>query len=245
MDWNVRVTGEVTLIRVRKLRGERFSMENRPSHGLAFVSSGRYRYTRQGKSRVSDGLWCIFLPRGTSYGLECLEEDLSLVVNFQGEGFPGELTLLRVGNREELFREAGRIAAASDELERLSLLYGILSRLSRWERETALPSALAPALALAESALSDPALNRERLAEAAHMSPAWLCRLFIREKGLPPMTYLRGLRMARGKELLLSGAKVEAAAEACGYSSAASFCTAFRKQEGTTPGEFLRDKGRI
>ena len=57
------------------------------------------------------------------------------------------------------------------------------------------------------------------------------------------MMYLRLLHIARAKELLLSGETVESVAAACGYSCAASFCTAFRQQEAGTPGDFMRDKG--
>ncbi|MGI6315671.1 MAG: hypothetical protein ACOX17_03210 [Christensenellales bacterium] len=57
MDWDrLLVIGEVEAIRMRKLRGERFRMENRSCHGLAFVTSDRYRYARGEKSWISESL---------------------------------------------------------------------------------------------------------------------------------------------------------------------------------------------
>ncbi|MDR6759440.1 AraC-like DNA-binding protein [Mycoplana sp. BE70] len=79
------------------------------------------------------------------------------------------------------------------------------------------------------------------LAREAGMSRSSFFERFIRTVGTSPMEYLLGWRIAVAKSLLRSGAiSLEEVAGRIGYGSASTFCTAFTRQEGQSPGRFMR-----
>jgi AraC-like DNA-binding protein len=79
------------------------------------------------------------------------------------------------------------------------------------------------------------------LARATHTSPFHLSRLFRRHLGLPPIAYLRQLRLERAAQLL--GEDASSVTEVCyaaGFGSLSHFVTAFRGAYGVTPGAYRR-----
>ena len=58
-----------------------------------------------------------------------------------------------------------------------------------------------------------------QMAEVAHVSPRHLTRLFMTHAGIPPLQYLRGLRLAAAEAALRSGGNVTQAAAQAGFSS--------------------------
>jgi AraC-like DNA-binding protein len=90
---------------------------------------------------------------------------------------------------------------------------------------------------------------RERLADSitlddvagyAGLDKFHLCRAFRTQVGLPPHTYLTHLRMARAKELLLSGVRATDLAPLVGYCDQAQLTRTFRRHVGTTPARWAR-----
>ena len=62
-------------------------------------------------------------------------------------------------------------------------------------------------------------------------------RIFQRGTGISPSDYLLEIRLQRARtHLLADEARIEEVAEACGFSSAAYFCRAFKKRHGQSPG---------
>ncbi len=58
---------------------------------------------------------------------------------------------------------------------------------------------------------------------------------------MTPLEYCRGIRIARARELLISGdTPQKAVAESLGYKDVASFARVFRKTTGTTPGNYRK-----
>lgn len=93
------------------------------------------------------------------------------------------------------------------------------------------------AIAQMERALDDPPEIRA-LAARLGLSPDRLERLFRRETGQSPRSYLRHLRLRHAADLLLhSSAQIDAVGIACGFLSASSFSRAFRAEFGCTPRE--------
>lgn len=77
-----------------------------------------------------------------------------------------------------------------------------------------------------------------------HISKYHLCHLFKKVTGVSIMDYLLKTRIAAAKELLLSGdMSVGAIAAACGFSSTAYFCQAFKRHTGRSAQQF-RKEGR-
>lgn len=105
--------------------------------------------------------------------------------------------------------------------------------------------------------LSDPKISRaiacihnepaghwslQRLAAVTGMSRSLFAARFTQCIGQSPRQYLSAWRMHLAREALLDGRQsVSALAELLGYQSESAFRTAFRKYEGKSPREYLRD----
>jgi AraC-like DNA-binding protein len=79
------------------------------------------------------------------------------------------------------------------------------------------------------------------LAGIAAMSRSAFFDRFVRMVGSRPMEYLLTWRMAVAKTLLRTGGlSLDEVAHRVGYGSASTFSTAFSRQEGVPPGQFMR-----
>lgn len=76
------------------------------------------------------------------------------------------------------------------------------------------------------------------LASACGMDEWSLCRLCVREAGLPPHALLTHLRLLKARELLSGGASVADAAVACGFFDQSHLHRHFLRQVGMTPGQY-------
>jgi AraC-like DNA-binding protein len=83
----------------------------------------------------------------------------------------------------------------------------------------------------------------DALAAQAATSRSVLAERFVHFMGLPPMQYLRELRMQLASRLLTEdGAKVASVAAAVGFESEAAFSRAFKKCVGLSPDEWRRQR---
>lgn len=81
------------------------------------------------------------------------------------------------------------------------------------------------------------------LAELAGLSQFHLCRAFKQATGLPPHRYQIKLRVERAKELLeASSLPISEIALAVGYDDQGQLARLFRKEVGTTPSQYRRDR---
>jgi transcriptional regulator GlxA family with amidase domain len=79
------------------------------------------------------------------------------------------------------------------------------------------------------------------MAAQAKLEVRTFVRRFAAATGLTPIEYCRSVRMARAREMLeFSTRSVNQIAWAIGYADAAAFARVFRKEVGTTPGDFRR-----
>lgn len=76
------------------------------------------------------------------------------------------------------------------------------------------------------------------LAKLCGLSVRQLARAFRESQGIPIGAYIATYRIARAKELLASGANLKTVSHQLGFASPSSFCQAFRKSTGWTPGAF-------
>ncbi|MEW1862437.1 AraC family transcriptional regulator [Streptomyces sp. NPDC088194] len=77
-----------------------------------------------------------------------------------------------------------------------------------------------------------------------HAHPTHLIRSFSRTYGLPPHTYLTGLRIDRARRLLLAGERPVAVASAVGFYDQAHLNRHFKRHLGVTPVAYARRNGR-
>lgn len=82
-------------------------------------------------------------------------------------------------------------------------------------------------------------LSLKDLSEKACLSPFYFTRVFTKETGMTPYQYLIFTRISAAKFLLKSTAfSIKEIGFQCGFTNVSSFCSAFKKWEGQTPGDY-------
>lgn len=81
-------------------------------------------------------------------------------------------------------------------------------------------------------------IELEKIASTAFMSRFHYTRIFKSVYGLSPRQYLKDLRISKGKELLKKGVNVSQVCFEVGYDSLPTFCNAFKKATGHSPGQY-------
>ncbi|WP_336784628.1 helix-turn-helix domain-containing protein [Paenibacillus sp. MMO-177] len=85
----------------------------------------------------------------------------------------------------------------------------------------------------------DNELSREQIAEHVHLNPAYLSRLFKKEKGISLSDFIVKVRMEKAKQLLQEPEiKISNAASSVGYTHFSHFAKMFKKVIGQTPQEY-------
>ncbi len=81
-------------------------------------------------------------------------------------------------------------------------------------------------------------LTLEILAKDLFVSPAYLCKVFRKQTGVPVMHFVNERRIRKAKQLILDGAPLKEVYLSCGYENYVTFFRVFIKQTGQTPSEF-------
>lgn len=80
------------------------------------------------------------------------------------------------------------------------------------------------------------------LSEEFHLNSQYISQLFKNEIGVNFLTYLTNIRMEHAKKLLLSTSlSIAEVSEQSGYGDYRVFTKVFKKSEGITPSQYLRD----
>lgn len=82
-------------------------------------------------------------------------------------------------------------------------------------------------------------LSLEDMARAANLSPSYLSHLFKAETGLPPLQYLKSLRLSKAKELMeTTFLNVKEVMHRVGIKDKCHFARDFKKAYGMAPTQF-------
>jgi AraC-like DNA-binding protein len=101
--------------------------------------------------------------------------------------------------------------------------------------------AIGRALALLHGRIAHPWTTDELAAEAA-LSRSAFAERFTQQLGMPPMTYLTTWRMqAAAQQLRATPKSIAQIASEVGYESEATFTRAFKREMGSTPGQYRRN----
>jgi AraC-like DNA-binding protein len=85
-------------------------------------------------------------------------------------------------------------------------------------------------------------LTLSTLADVVSLSPYYFARAFEREVGLPPHTYLEGVRIRKAREFLDRGETLVSAALLVGYSDQSHLTRRFKRFLGFTPGKYAKTR---
>lgn len=261
-------------VRVHVAPGQSVELRPAGGHAmltLAFEGSGLFRkFAAEPSVIVAPGDLLVF-PTGTALifeggaeGMDLISAEFGFDTHLDPQLVLGFRDVLRISRESDpgasmvislLCRETSSGGPGSElaveEMFRLLVLMMVRSGISR-ERESGCAGLL--------NALSDPSILRaieaiharpadswtvESLAAIAGMSRAAFAQRFAHTVGLSPISYLTKWRVSLAAELLRSGTETtEAVAEQSGYSSAAAFSTAFRRETSQSPSEF-RVKSKV
>ena len=93
--------------------------------------------------------------------------------------------------------------------------------------------------------LSDPEMNREKIASAVHISQDYLSYFFHKETGTQLTSYIAEMRIRRARQLLLStDMTLEEIGEETGFSNSSYFHRQFKKITGLTPSAYRKQYGK-
>ena len=84
-------------------------------------------------------------------------------------------------------------------------------------------------------------VSLSELAAVVSLSPFYLARSFGGDVGVPPHTYLEGVRVRKAREFLDRGRDLVSTALAVGYSDQSHFTRRFKRFLGITPGQYIRE----
>ncbi len=257
---------EVSLVhRNRFVEGFHFNdyWGGRRMDGLVFCVSGRGFFDFDGDRLTLEAGQLLFLPSGSAYSVGCEEREpfVHYTVNFRLADYEpreGAVADILSGTRRFVCadREDGRIEAC---MERLLSTWQTKRNGYRVAAKAAVYELLATYFSGAGRALRDgegygklraakQVMDEDFAHDHSVSELAGLCglsethfrRLWRRVFGVTPVAYLRARRIARAKDLLLSGLySVSEAAHEVGFEDANYFSRVFRREMSITPGEFI------
>jgi AraC-like DNA-binding protein len=198
-------------------------------------------FGNRGTPRKHWGFWCVSLDTRT-----CPDGALGLAPLL-------EVAPLRHPARVlAQFEEVGRVYKHGAETRGYRLKAEVLRLLAELYENCGYVStppvssaACQAALDLMDEQQGDPDLNLPRLARAASLSVAQLCRVFQRDLGASPMKHLTRLRLERARDLLRKTTmNVGEVARAVGFNDPLHFSRAFRRHAGVPPSALRRGSVR-
>ena len=82
-------------------------------------------------------------------------------------------------------------------------------------------------------------IGLDEISDCLDLHPVYFDRVFSKSVGIPPITYLKDLRLNKAKLLLVTtNLKVAKIAQMCGFSTSSYFIVQFKKKYGSTPSEY-------
>jgi len=233
----------ISSIKVYNPKGGCLKIKKRETSVLIIVLSGKIRFTQNGNSTIASPKSPIYIPKGASYLNECLEDAESLLLNFEECRQSDAIAPLAYIEPQKAIRIFERVLilhaqkTLRAEAEIFSLFYSLVSE-GYTESVTAERSLIAPALEYIELHLSEAELTVERLAACCCISSVYLRKLFQKELGMSPFSYVTCRRMETAREMLYERCSVGETALRVGYGDIYQFSRAFKKYYGVSPKHF-------
>jgi AraC-like DNA-binding protein len=225
---------------------EGFDLHVHDSHQLALAAQGVLVMTVGRTSWVLPPTRAVWLPAGVAHSVAASGETTMLSAYVDPGRCPLHWEVPTVVDASALVREL------LAHLSRDSLSVGERLRAEAvvWDVIEPLPVAtLSPPLPvddrarkLADGLLADPADGRTLAAwgRAVGASERTLARLFTAETGMAFERWRSTARLAAALPLLASGMPVGATGQRVGYATPSAFVAAFRREVGSTPGDYFR-----
>ena len=225
--------------------------KNRYHHGFVLndsVSVKDYCFD-DGRVLHTEGKSLFYLPRGSSYRVDALQEGGCYAINFDADiaDVPFCVSPRNAESLRHHFKAACEAWARKDEAWRVLGMRAVYDAIYRAQREyerqyvsSEQRSLLAPALEALNRRFADNGMTVSHLASLCGVSEVYFRRLFLNAVGLSPKEYMIQKRIEYAKSLLLSrNFSVGEVAQMCGYAEPCHFSREFSKRTGVSPSQYV------
>lgn len=224
---------------------------NRTSHGLALHVSGKKKYVFEGENTIYTGKNdIIFMPEHANYVVETESLGACYAINFKiPEEMAFEPFVLNMGDlvtdKFKHAEKAFRLKTSGYEMQCKASLYAVIcSMLGEYEKKYVPKSRIkiiAPAIEYIHENYTSENISVAYLAKICGISTVYFRNIFLKCKNTTPVKYINDLRLARAKELLVSGYySIPQIVEFSGFGDESYFCRYFKKMTGMTAMEYRR-----
>ncbi len=234
------ITKFISSLKVHNKKGSVIHMDGRECSAFIVVLSGKIRFTQNGIKTVASPQSPIYVPSGSAYLNECLEDAESLLFNFDDtkrHSLIESLSPIDHKNAMRIFERISVLKSQSNsgaEAEIFSLLY-ILAKEGCTESITSERKLITPAVEYIELHFHDPDITVEKLAKCCSISSVYLNKLFKKGLGETPFAYITRRRMETAKDMLSEHCTVGETAHSVGYGDIYQFSRAFKRYYGISP----------
>ena len=225
---------------------------NRAENGIAInVSSYEKTYVFSDGKRITIGQnEMIFLPKGTSYQVECKQTGECYAINFEYDGEqsfqPFRFVPKNVSGFISRFEKVStfwRDKKGAYHMECKALLYEILALMQNESQKEYIRkntmALIAPAVEYIHENYTSPELKISDLCLLCDVSEPYFRKIFKASYGVSPVKYVNDLKIRYAKELLRAALMpITRIAELSGFGDPAYFSREFKKSVGVAPSEY-------
>lgn len=226
---------------------------NRKFHGIVYNCDGIKKYVfKDGNSLLIKENEIIYLPKYSNYTVESLESGGCYAINFDiTENRTFDHFSYKPKNQQalvELFQNAEvmwRLKKTGYTLKCRADLYNILFLLQNdfhiaYVRKDK-ANLIRPAMEYIRENYTRGVISIPHIASLCNISEAYFRSIFHKIHGITPVRYIGDLKIARAKELILSGYySIHETAVLSGFGDYSYFSREFKKRTGFSPLEFKR-----
>ena len=227
---------------VKDKKGRILTFRSRYASCFIITLKGRLKFTFDNKTIITDCNQGVFIPEGTAYTNECLENAESISVNFNISN-PSVSPFALNGMNEKLamsfYREISQKAYENTESAQyylLSQLYQIAGLLFQSDSSQSYKERLAEkALVYMQSEFNRADLQIDEVAAFCNVSAVYLRKITKEVYHKTPFRLLSDLRMKKAFEMLWEKRPVKEIALSVGYSDVYQFSRAYKRYFGFPP----------
>jgi len=227
----------------------------RDNHGILYNVKGTlvFDFYEINTRIVAEPGNIVYIPKGQEYIITKSGDNEGYIIDFSTDSpVFDQPFVIKARYREAYLKslieaeKAWRRKNSGFALKAKACFYEIMYYLQKDILSDYLPDAkmkiIAPALDYISKNYYKEVICVSYLSNLCHISETYFRKLFNSLLGTQPIRYINELKIARAKELLISGRyNVLQTAESCGYSDISLFSREFKRRVGVAPSQYMKE----